>query len=63
VLPASSVVWHFGARGSHRLEENNGQTSNRQRESEQKNIQKWLEKWKEMPIFNEYGMISGIKIK
>jgi GT2 family glycosyltransferase len=61
VLPASSVVWHFGARGSHRLEENNGQTSNRQRDSEQKNIQKWLEKWKEMPIFDEYGMIVGLR--
>jgi GT2 family glycosyltransferase len=61
VLPATSVVWHFGARGSHRLEENNGQSSSRQRESEQKNIQKWLEKWKEYPIFDEYGMIKKYK--
>jgi len=58
VLPATSIVWHFGARGSHRLEENNGQSSNRQRESEQKNIQKWLEKWKRLPIFDEYGMVK-----
>jgi GT2 family glycosyltransferase len=58
VLPATSIVWHFGARGSHRLEENNGQTSQRQRDSEQKNIQKWLYKWKRLPIFNEYGMIE-----
>jgi GT2 family glycosyltransferase len=62
ILPASSIVWHFGARGSHRLEENNGQSSNRQKESEQKNIQKWLEKWKKFPIFDEYGMIAQWKI-
>jgi GT2 family glycosyltransferase len=60
VLTGSSLVWHFGARGSHRLEENNGQTSQRQKEAEQINVQKWLAKWKKMPIFNEYGMIKGI---
>lgn len=58
ILTGGSVVWHFGARGSHRLEENNGQTSQRQRESEQKNIQKWLQKWGKLPIFDEYGMIT-----
>jgi GT2 family glycosyltransferase len=58
VLPFSSIVWHFGARGSHRLEENDGQSSQRQRESEQKNVMKWLDKWKEMPIFDEFGMIT-----
>jgi GT2 family glycosyltransferase len=63
VLPSSSVVWHFGARGSHRLEENNGQSSQRQRESEQKNVMKWLDKWKEMPIFDEFGMIIKVEKK
>jgi GT2 family glycosyltransferase len=58
ILPSKSLVWHFGARGSHRLEENNGQTSQRQKEAEQKNAMKWLEKWKKMPIFDEYGMIK-----
>lgn len=58
ILPFSSIVWHFGARGSHRLEENNGQSSQRQKEAEQKNINKWLEKWKKMPIFDQYGMIK-----
>jgi GT2 family glycosyltransferase len=61
ILTSNSIVWHFGARGSHRLEENNGRTSDRQKESEQKNIQKWLEKWKSFPIFDEYGMIKGVK--
>ena len=58
ILPSSSVVWHFGARGSHRLEENDGKSSERQVKSEQKNIQKWLEKWGKFPIFDEYGMIK-----
>lgn len=58
ILTSNSLVWHFGARGSHRLEENNGQTSQRQRESEQKNINKWLQKWGKLPIFDQYGMIT-----
>jgi len=58
ILTSNSLVWHFGARGSHRLEENNGQTSQRQKESEQKNIKKWLEKWGQLPIFDQYGMIT-----
>jgi GT2 family glycosyltransferase len=58
VLPFSSIVWHFGARGSHRLEENNGQSSERQRNAESENVKKWLEKWGQMPIFDEYGMIK-----
>ncbi len=59
VMPSKSVVWHFGARGSHRLEENNGQSSQRQKEAEQKNAYKWLEKWGRMPIFDQYGMITN----
>lgn len=58
ILPSKSVVWHFGARGSHRLEENDGKSSERQRLSEFKNAKKWLEKWGKMPIFDEYGMIK-----
>ena len=58
VLPISSLVWHFGARGSHRLEENDGQSSDRQKQAEQLNAQKWLEKWGKMPIFDVYGMIK-----
>jgi len=58
ILTSKSLVWHFGARGSHRLEENNGQTSQRQREAEYNNAKKWLEKWGKLPIFDEYGMIK-----
>ena len=60
ILPTSSLVWHFGARGSHRLEENNGQTSDRQRNAEKENANKWYSKWGAMPVFDEYGMIKGI---
>jgi hypothetical protein len=58
VLPSKSLIFHFGARGSHRLEENNGQSSQRQKESEKRNIEKWLAKWGRLPIFDEYGMIK-----
>lgn len=58
ILPSKSLVWHFGARGSHRLEENGGKSSERQIKSEQINQQKWLAKWGKFPIFDEYGMIK-----
>ena len=58
ILTSNSLVWHFGARGSHRLEENEGKTSERQRESEQNNIKKWIKKWGKSPTFDEYGMIK-----
>ena len=61
ILPTTSLVWHFGARGSHRLEENDGKTSERQINSERANIQKWVSKWGSLPTFDEYGMINGIK--
>lgn len=63
ILTSNSLVWHFGARGSHRLEENNGQTSLRQYKAEQKNKQKWLDKWGKTPIFDQYGMIKLWKEK
>jgi GT2 family glycosyltransferase len=61
ILPTSSLVWHFGARGSHRLEENNGISSERQQRAENENIQKWIQKWGSLPRFNEYGMIIGLR--
>jgi GT2 family glycosyltransferase len=60
ILLSKSVVWHFGARGSHRLEENQGISSERQRKSEIENAQKWFNKWGRMPTFDEYGMIKKI---
>lgn len=61
VLTTKSVVWHFGARGSHRLEENNGKSSERQKRAEQKNRQKWISKWGSLPTFDKYGMINGLQ--
>ena len=61
ILTSKSLVWHFGARGSHRLEENNGLTSIRQRKAEEKNAAKWLSKWRSYPSFDEYGMIKGLQ--
>lgn len=61
IMPTSSLVWHFGARGSHRLEENNGQSSERQKNAEIINTQKWYQKWGKMPQFDEYGMIANFK--
>lgn len=57
---SSSMVWHFSARGSHRLEENEGKSSIRQRQAEQKNIKNWHIKWKGVPVFDKFGMISGV---
>jgi GT2 family glycosyltransferase len=61
VMPSKSVVWHFGARGSHRLEENGGQSSERQKRAEAENVRKFYSKWNGLPTFDAYGMINGIK--
>lgn len=58
ILTTKSVVWHFGARGSHRLEENNGNTYSRQLKAEKENSQKWLTKWNRYPYFDNNGMIQ-----
>lgn len=60
IMPTKSIVYHFGARGSHRLEENDGKSSERQMKAEQRNAQKFFDKWKGMPIFDIYGMIKDV---
>jgi len=61
VLTSKSLVWHFGARGSHRLEENNNQSSERQMKAERDNQVKWMSKWGSLPAFDEYEMIKGLQ--
>jgi len=61
VLTSTSIVWHFGARGSHRLEENGGKSSNRQMTSEVKNIINFKNKWGGVPVHDELGMVCGVK--
>jgi GT2 family glycosyltransferase len=56
-LTSKSVVWHFGARGSHRLEENQGKTDARQIKAEKDNAIKWLSKWNKYPSFDENSSI------
>ena len=60
ILTSKSMVWHFGARGSHRLEENNGQSDLRQVNTERINQEKFYKKWGGFPVFNEYGLIIGL---
>jgi len=59
VTTSKSLIYHFGARGSHRLEENNNKSSDRQMLAEQRNAQKFYNKWGGMPIFDNYGQIIG----
>lgn len=59
-LTSKSIVYHFGARGSHRLEENDGKTSQRQLDSERVNVHKFIKKWGGLPIYNEHYMIMDI---
>jgi GT2 family glycosyltransferase len=63
ILTSKSVVWHFGARGSHALEKNGGKSSPRQIEAEKVNTQKFYKKWGGMPTFDEYGTINGLTNK
>ncbi len=61
LMPTKSIVWHFGARGSHRLEENDNKSSDRQQKAEQANAQKFYNKWGGLPKKDQYGMICGIQ--
>ena len=61
ITTTKSLVYHFGARGSHRLEENNNKSSERQSKAEIANAKKFVTKWGGIPIFNEYHQICGIK--
>jgi GT2 family glycosyltransferase len=61
ITTTKSLIYHFGARGSHRLEENNNQSSERQMKAEKENVVKFMNKWGGLPTFDEYEMINGIK--
>jgi GT2 family glycosyltransferase len=61
IMPTKSVVWHFGARGSHRLEENQGKSSERQMRAEQENARKFYNKWGGLPQKDEFDMICGLR--
>jgi hypothetical protein len=60
IQTTKSVIWHFAGRGSHRLEENNGQSSDRQKETERINQGKFYNKWKQFPQFDENDFVKPI---
>ena len=59
VVTNKAMVWHFGARSSHFLGQQDKLvgTSTRQKECEVRNIKKWVELWGEHPSFDEFGFI------
>lgn len=61
ITSSNSLIYHFGARGSHRLEENDNKSSERQIKAEQANVIKFINKWGGLPTFDENGMINGIR--
>lgn len=55
-----AIVWHFGARSSHFLGQHDKLTgtSDRQKQSEAKNIRTWIDLWGEAPSYDEVGFIK-----
>jgi GT2 family glycosyltransferase len=60
IQTTKSVIWHFAGRGSHRLEENEGQSSNRQKETEHINAGKFYHKWGQLPQIDENEFVKPI---
>jgi GT2 family glycosyltransferase len=59
VVTSKAVVWHFGSRGANFMDQPDKITgrSDRQLKTEQINVQKFINKWGEVPTFDEYGFI------
>jgi len=64
VLTSKSVVYHFGARGSHFSEDDFNKRSPRQIKAERENQSKWLTKWNKYPTFDnmEFVVSEGMVI-
>ena len=63
-MTSKSVLWHFGARGSHFRDEakdNFEKTSIRQQQSEIKNVEKWIKKWGRLPEHDNDTFVIPIK--
>lgn len=58
VLTPKSVVYHFGARGSHFPTDDFTVKSDRQVVAETTNAKKWWNKWGVMPVFDEVEFIK-----
>ena len=64
VLTSKSVIYHFGARGSHFSEDDFNKRSERQIKAEIENERKWLTKWNKYPEKDEVEFVKseGMKI-
>lgn len=60
IVTGKAVVWHFGARSSHFLGQHEKLigTSDRQKQSEAKNIRTWIDLWGEQPSYDDVGFIK-----
>jgi hypothetical protein len=60
VVTGKALVWHFGARSSHFLGQHDKLTgtSDRQTQSEARNIRTWMQLWGEPPSYDEVGFIK-----
>jgi GT2 family glycosyltransferase len=60
VVSGKALTWHFGARSSHFLGQHDKLTgtSDRQKQGEARNYQKWLKIWGEPPSYDEVGFIK-----
>jgi GT2 family glycosyltransferase len=60
VVTGKALTWHFGARSSHFLGQHDKivGTSDRQKQGEARNYQKWLKIWNESPSYDEVGFIK-----
>jgi GT2 family glycosyltransferase len=59
VLTSKSLVYHFGARGSHFINDDFDKRSQRQIEAEQNNQKKWITKWNKYPEFDELEFVKS----
>ena len=59
VLTSRSLVYHFGARGSHFSDDNFDSRSERQIKAERDNQKKWLTKWNKYPEFDEVEFVKS----
>jgi hypothetical protein len=60
VVTGKALTWHFGARSSHFLGQHDKivGTSDRQKQSESKNIRTWIELWNAAPSYDKVGFIK-----
>lgn len=61
VLPSTSLVYHFGARSSHFPGDDFSRKTSRSMELEPLGAMKFQQKWGGLPVFDDYGMICGVR--